>query len=229
MFDLNRIHAIAFDLDGTLVDSAPDIWNALNTALENSCLPGVDLATTRSWIGGGPDLLIRRALVHLKREDGDGSLHATLRAAFDRATLDAPLDHGMVFDGIEEMVEGLYAVCPLVVVTNKPTPLAQAVLAAAGLLPFMSSVHGADTAAQTKPSPALLDAAAAQLCVKPAQLLMVGDSAADLLAARNAGCPVALVGWGYGAHGVPDDVRPWHIASPSQLLMEMTSRYEEAE
>ena len=225
--DLSRIHAIAFDLDGTLVDSAADIWHALNFGLSQAGLPNVDLVTVRGWIGGGPDKLISRAIDHLGLAHSDGTLHARLRADFDRATLEAPLDHGMVYDGIEEMVEGLYAICPLVVVTNKPTPLARAVLAAAGLLPFMSAVYGGDRADLLKPSPAMLDAAAARLAVKPAQLLMVGDSAADLLAAQAAGCPVALVGWGYGAHASAPGVTPWPVGSPSHLLAQMSARFEE--
>lgn len=225
--DLSRIHAIAFDLDGTLVDSAADIWHALNFGLSQAGLANVDLFTVRGWIGGGPDKLISRAIDHLGLAHSDGTLHARLRADFDRATLEAPLDHGMVYDGIEEMVEGLYAICPLVVVTNKPTPLARAVLAAAGLLPFMSAVYGGDRADLLKPSPAMLDAAAARLAVKPAQLLMVGDSAADLLAAQAAGCPVALVGWGYGAHASTPGVTPWLVGSPSQLLAQMNARFEE--
>jgi phosphoglycolate phosphatase len=77
----------------------------------------------------------------------------------------------------------------------------------------------------------MLDAAAARLAVKPAQLLMVGDSSADLLAAQAAGCPVALVGWGYGtaggAHASAPGVAPWPVGSPSQLLAEMSARFEE--
>ena len=225
-FDLNRIHAIAFDLDGTLVDSAADIWHALNVGLSTAGLPNVDLATVRGWIGGGPDKLIARALAHLGRTD-DVTLPARLRAAFDRATLAAPLDHGMVYDGIEEMVEGLYALCPLVVVTNKPTPLARAVLAAAGLLPFMSTVHGGDREELLKPSPSMLVDASDRLAVSTAQLLMVGDSAADLLAAKAAGCPVALVGWGYGEHASAPGVTPWPLTRPAELLAAMSARFEE--
>lgn len=225
-FDLSRIHAIAFDLDGTLVDSAADIWHALNAGLSETGLPNVDLATVRGWIGGGPDKLIARALAHLGRTD-DATLPARLRTAFDRATLAAPLDHGMVYDGIDEMVEGLYAVCPLVVVTNKPTPLARAVLAAAGLLPFMSAVYGGDREELLKPSPSMLVDASDRLAVSPAQLLMVGDSAADLLAAQAAGCPVALVNWGYGEHAAVPGVTPWPLTRPADLLAAMSARFEE--
>ena len=105
----------------------------------------------------------------------------------------------------------------MVVVTNKPTTLARAVLDAARLLPLLAGVHGADAALQRKPSPSLLLAASTALGVSPARLLMVGDSRADLLCAQAAGCPAALVAWGYGGHAIPAGLDPWRIETPQQL------------
>jgi phosphoglycolate phosphatase len=217
--DLRGIDAIAFDLDGTLVDSAPDIREALNTALRHEGLARFDLDTVRAWIGDGPDALILQAL---RRQGvaGDEALRLRLRHAFDAATLEAPLRSGGVFEGIAELVAGLRRTLPMVVVTNKPTPLARAVLDAAGLLPAMARVYGADTAALRKPAPLLLQAAARQLGVAPARLLMVGDGPADLLAAHAAGCPAALVAWGYGGHAAAAGAAPaWRVATPQQLLL----------
>ena len=220
------VAAIAFDLDGTLVDSAPDIGRALNQALAQEGLLRFDLPTVRAWIGDGPDLLIARALAEqgLAPDDNSSSmiaLRATLRRGFDAATLAAPLADGKVYPGIIELLAGLRWVLPMVVVTNKPTPLARAVLDAAGILPFLKGVSGADSAAQRKPSPNLLLESARALGVVPAQLLMVGDGPADLLAAEAAGCPAALVAWGYGGHAIPAHLRPRHIATPQQLLSEL--------
>ena len=209
-------HALAFDLDGTLVDSAPDIEHALNHALAEAGLPGFALAQVRAWIGDGPDLLIERALAALGLPDRP-SLRQTLRKGFDRATLAAPLSHGLVFDGIAELLPQLQPRWPMVVITNKPTPLARAVLDAAGLLPHFHSVYGADEAALRKPAPGMLLNAARVLGLRAAQLLMVGDSKADLGAAAAAGSPVAWAGWGYGrADDVPDSVR-WRIGHPREL------------
>jgi phosphoglycolate phosphatase len=219
--ELCGIDAIAFDLDGTLVDSAPDIRQALNCALEEAGLACFELDTVRAWIGDGPDALILQAL----REHGLGgseALRGRLRKSFDAATLAAPLKFGSVFEGIAALVAGLRRTLPMVVVTNKPTPLARAVLDAAGLLPAMAGVFGADTAAQRKPAPLLLQAAARQLGVEPARLLMVGDGPADLLAAQAAGCPAALVAWGYGGHAAAnasEAARAWRVSTPQQLLL----------
>ncbi|HEV8314435.1 MAG TPA: HAD-IA family hydrolase [Burkholderiaceae bacterium] len=211
--------AIAFDLDGTLVDSAPDIAHALNTALREAGLRSFDLHTVRAWIGDGPDVLIGHALAAQGHEDVSPELRSRLRAAFDAVTLAAPLGHGVVFEGIEAVLIQLARVMPLVVVTNKPTPLAAAVLAAARLLPHVCSVHGADTPEQRKPSPLLLQAAARRLGLPTNRMLMVGDGPADVGAARAAGCAAALVDWGY-AHAAVDssDARLWRLRSPEHLL-----------
>ena len=212
------LQAVAFDLDGTLVDSAPDIAYALDVALRREHLQGFDLATVRGWIGDGPDALIARALEVQRVPGTDAALLRRLRAAFDEATLEAPLERGVVYTGIAALLAQLTDAIPMVVVTNKPTALARAVLSAAGLLPCFSAVHGADTREQRKPAPALLHAAAARLAVEPRHLLMVGDGPADLQAARSAGCPMALVGWGYGAAHVALEPGLWRVDAPADLL-----------
>lgn len=212
------ILALAFDLDGTLVDSAADIGHALNQALRESGLRGFALDRVRAWIGDGPDPLIARALAALGHGEPDPVLRAALRAAFDRATLAAPLAQGTLFDGIDALLQQLQPRWPMVVVTNKPTALARAVLEAAGLLPRVAAVYGADVAALRKPAPAMLQQAAQQLGVAPQQLLMVGDSVADMGAAAAAGAPAVWAGWGYGLlHALPSPPR-WRIDRPAELL-----------
>ena len=213
-----RIQAIAFDLDGTLVDSAPDIAHALDAGLRQERLQGFDLATVRGWIGDGPDALIARALEAQGLAHADPALRTRLRAAFDAATLAAPLDRGLVYDGIAALLARLKPLIPMVVVTNKPSVLARAVLAAAGLLPNFSVVYGADTPTLRKPAPGMLQAAARQLGLAPRDLLMIGDGPADMLAAKSAGCPAALVNWGYGAAHVQPDPSLWRIDAPSEIL-----------
>jgi phosphoglycolate phosphatase len=211
------VRAVAFDLDGTLVDSAADIGHALNEALHASGLGRFDLQQVRAWIGDGPDVLIERALQALGRA-GETELRRTLRQGFDRVTLQAPLAHGAVFAGIQNLLQQLQPMRPLVVVTNKPSVLARAVLDAAGLLPFFRAVYGADEAAWRKPAPALLQRAADELGLAPQELLMVGDSAADMGAAAAAGAPAVFATWGYGAaHALPAEPR-WRVDRPVQLL-----------
>ena len=213
-----RPSAVAFDLDGTLVDSAPDIAAALNSALRAAGLPQVALERVHGWIGDGPDPLITRALAALGEPDA-AALHAALRAQFDRATLAAPLLHGRVFDGIEALLRLLRPTWPLLVVTNKPSALACAVLEAAGLRGCFTAVYGADTAALRKPAPALLLRAARELGCAAQRLLMVGDSAPDMAAAAAAGTPAVWAGWGYGQAAALPAAPRWRNAQPAQLAL----------
>jgi phosphoglycolate phosphatase len=215
--DLRGIAAVAFDLDGTLVDSAADIGYAVNTALTQAGLRSFDTATVRTWIGDGPDALIARALVAQGLSPDDEPLRRQLRHGFNQATLSNPMDHGTVYPGVADLLRALHGQLPLAVVTNKPTELARAVIGASGLLPFFTQVQGADTLAQRKPAPLMLQSTAAALGVATEQLLMVGDAPPDMLAARAAGCPAALVTWGYGQHAMPEALPLWRVDTP-QLL-----------
>jgi phosphoglycolate phosphatase len=209
--------AIAFDLDGTLIDTAPDIASALNAALAGEGLPAASDAQVRGWIGDGPERLVRRALEVLDIPAHD-DLVARLRDGFARATLAAPMDRGQVFDGIAALLDGLRAAgVPLRVVTNKPTALSREVLAAAGLLDRFDAVHGADRLEQRKPAPTLLLEVAAALGIAPERLLMVGDSSNDLRAARAAGCAVAWCDWGYGGAPPADAGDVLRVAHPNEL------------
>ena len=220
------IQAIAFDLDGTLVDSAAGIALALNAALMNAGLAAFDAAAVRSWIGDGPDALVQRAL---RASVLDGVNPATLawrlRRDFDEATLQDPAARGSPYPGIATLLRALADVYALVVVTNKPTPLARAVLEGAGLLAYFAAVHGADTPAQRKPSPLLIEQAAQHLGLPTAELLMVGDGPADLRAARAAGSRAAWASWGYGEPPTHGDV--WHLDAPRDLI-EMMARLQPA-
>ena len=223
------VDAIAFDLDGTLIDSAGGIAHALNAALADEGLPSFALDTVRAWIGDGPDALIARALATPALAAGDThALAVRLRQGFDAATLRSPMAGSRVFDGIREAVTELAQQRPLVVITNKPTPLARAVLHEAGLLPFFKSVHGADAPAQRKPSPWLLRQAAAALGVQTQRLLMVGDAAVDIAAALAAGCPAVWAGWGYGHAPAQNLVAVRQLASPHELLLQLTKPVDTA-
>jgi phosphoglycolate phosphatase len=216
---MTRIQAVAFDLDGTLVDSAGGVALALNAALTEVGLAPFELPTVRGWIGDGPDVLIARALFASAVDDGEiPALAARMRRCFDAATLRAPMAGSSVYSGIADTVRALAARLPVVVVTNKPTALARAVLKEAGLLSHFAALHGADQPAQRKPSPLLIQQAAAKLGTATRHLLMVGDSVMDVAAAHAAGSPAAWAGWGYG-HAHAAAIRGvWPLHAPQELL-----------
>lgn len=217
--------AIAFDLDGTLVDSAGGIALALNTALREADLPGFDLQRVRGWIGDGPDVLIERALRAIDLQDVDIAwLSTRLRRDFDAVTLALPFAGCAIYTGVEDLLEQLGRDhMPMAVVTNKPTALARAVLEGGGLLGHFATVHGADTAALRKPSPLLIEHAAGVLGVRTQHMVMVGDAATDCEAARAAGCSAAWAGWGYGLPCGEQYESVWRLDAPADLLVRMAS------
>lgn len=212
------IAAVAFDLDGTLIDTAPDIAAALNSALADAGLPTVAPAAVRGWIGDGPQRLIRRALGHLGAAAADDeALVPRLHRGFEAATLAAPMALGRVCAGIEPWLQRWQPRLPLVVVTNKPAALSRRVLDAAGIGDRFGAVFGGDDPALRKPAPGLLLAAAAHCGVAPSRLLLVGDSANDADAARAAGCAYAWVDWGYGVLPAAAQGALARLSHPDQL------------
>jgi phosphoglycolate phosphatase len=192
-----RRTAIVFDLDGTLVDSAPDLCDALNRMLARRGRPPVEPAAIRAMIGDGARALVRRGL------EGGGGVGD--EAAFEAAVAeflahyDAHLaDRSRPFPGVIEALTQLSAAgCRLGVCTNKAERFSRKLLDALGLGQFFAAVVGGDSLPARKPDPAHLVGALAQMGARPAEAVMVGDSANDVAAARGAGVPVVVVSFGY--------------------------------
>lgn len=214
------IRGIAFDLDGTLIDSAPDLVAAAQQVLRELDAPGLSAARIVTFIGGGIELLVERTVTaSLGRPPEAAVLQAAIEG-FRRHYAAHLFDRSRVYPGVHQTLAALQArglrnCC----VTNKAAEFAVPLMVAAGLAPLLEFTLSPATPAERKPGPALLQQASKRLSVPLAALLMVGDSAADLGAARNAGCPVLLVRHGYGGDlgqaapdGYVDDfpgLEPW--------------------
>jgi phosphoglycolate phosphatase len=194
--------AVLVDLDGTLVDSAPDLAAAANQMLAQLGAAPLPLATVRSFIGRGIAGLVQQVLA-----SADGLAHvgeADALALFERHYTECNGCHSACYPGV---IEGLSTLewlgYPLACVTNKPRPYTMALLEAMGLSACFDTVVCSDAATPLKPDPAPLLRACHQLGVQPALAVMVGDSEADATAASRAGMPVYLVRYGYsGAAGL---------------------------
>ncbi|WDS37999.1 phosphoglycolate phosphatase [Pseudoxanthomonas sp.] len=184
---------VIFDLDGTLVDSAPDIAQAVNRTLTDWQLPNYDLAQITQWIGEGSRQLITYAM----RAAGSEVDIDTVMPGFLKHYGDTALD-GLAYPGVEGTLAALHAQgIKLAVCTNKPEQFVRPLLEARGLLHYFDGIVGGDTLPQRKPAPEPLWHLCRQFGLDAKDCLMVGDSESDALAAHNAGVPLVLVRYGY--------------------------------
>lgn len=204
---------VLFDLDGTLVDSAPDIAEAVNRTLDDWSLPRFPEDTIRGWIGEGARFLITTAF---RAAGSDADIDAVM-PSFMVHYGDCLLLHVRTYPGVAEALQALHARgIPVAVCTNKPERYVQPLLDAVGLAPWIQAVVGGDTLPERKPSAVPLEHLAERFGFAAADGLMVGDSATDAEAALAAGMPLVLVRYGYprgfnldtaGALAVVDDMR----------------------
>lgn len=216
---LRRPDMILIDLDGTLVDSAPDLaWcvDQMNAAL------GIDPrgeAAVRSWVGNGVERLVKRALTNTMSEDPDPELYARGLDVFNALYRENTSGRSRVYPGVREGLDALRtAGFTLGCVTNKPAAFTQIILADKQLEAYFPLVVAGDTLPHKKPHPEPLLHAARHFGSPPDACLMVGDSKSDVAAARAAGFAVVCVSYGYN-HG--EDIRAQHPDAVVDSLVEI--------
>jgi phosphoglycolate phosphatase len=193
----NWPRAVLFDLDGTLIDSAPDIAAAVNELLSHSSRGPLTLAEVTSMIGNGVEKLVERAFA----ATGGALAPAALRRE-QMAMVDVYANHltelTMPMPGAIDLLEALHGEGTLLgLVTNKPQRFIETILDHLGMSSLFGAVIGGDAGVAKKPAPDMLLAAMQQLGVEPWDTVMVGDSTSDVEAARAAGVPVVVVHGGY--------------------------------
>lgn len=190
------VDGILFDLDGTLLDTIPDLVEASNRMLQELGQPPRTRDEIASFVGDGIRALVQRAIFEGRQAPPD--LYDTGYPIFNRHYAEVNGQSSQPFPGVMEALgrfrdKGMKMGC----VTNKSEVFIAPVLAKAGIGHFFDSVVGGDTLPQRKPDPAPLLYACRQLGIDPWRALMVGDSPNDALAARRAGIPVLLLTYGY--------------------------------
>lgn len=197
------VDAVAFDLDGTLLDTIHDLAAAVNRLLAERGLDALPKATIRDFVGKGMANLLTRALAKAGAPVGGAEELAPILARYQQIYGELLGDETHLFPDVETSLARLRgAGVGLAVVTNKATRFVRPHLACAGIEAYFDVVIGGEDAPAKKPDPAPLLLAAQRLGVPPGRLLMVGDSGNDVDAARAAGCPVLVVPYGY-SEGVP--------------------------
>jgi phosphoglycolate phosphatase len=206
---------VLFDLDGTLVDSAPDIAAALNAALAALGQPTHPLGAVTSYVGDGAAKLVERAV-----DPGTDVDQALLLERFKAEYARNVCVRTRVYPGVVEALEALAARgTPLAVVTNKPGDLARTLLRALALEGFFAEVVGDGDGYARKPSPEAALALCAKHGIVPPDTLVVGDGLPDVRLGRAAGCRVAAVAWGYTSiEGLALERPDWIIDGPEELV-----------
>jgi phosphoglycolate phosphatase len=193
-----QVDAVAIDLDGTLLDTLPDIAEAAERMLRELGRPPAGEERVRDCIGNGIPRLVKRLLTG--RRDGEPAPPEFERAlaSFERHYRDTFLRSPLPFPGVEPGLERMRAQgLRLACVTNKSQAFTLPLLEAAGLAPWFDQVVSGDSLPARKPDPLPLRHIAERFGIPPARLLVIGDSDNDTAAARAAGCPVACVPYGY--------------------------------
>jgi phosphoglycolate phosphatase len=194
---MTAARTVVFDLDGTLVDTAPDLINALNFVLDREGLPPVPLHSARNMIGAGARRLIERGLELEGRAAGPEDITRLTRDFIDYYAAHIA-DASRPFEGLESALDELaargyrFAVC-----TNKLEWLSKLLLDQLGLSARFSAICGADTFGISKPDPAILQQTLARAGGAPSHAIMVGDAGPDIGVARRASVPVIGVDFGY--------------------------------
>jgi len=222
---IDCIEAIAFDLDGTLINTAPDLGAAANMML--MILGGRPLLEQRipALIGAGIDQFVKRVLTESSDTAPTQALQTTAATLFRELYGQRLFVRSRVYAGVAEALRVLddrdITMC---CVTNKESQFALPLLEAAGLSAQISFTLCADRASDRKPSPNLLLAAGACMGIEPSKILCVGDSRADIVAARAAGCRIVAVDYGYHHDQPLAELQPDGIVSNVMELIDLSVR-----
>jgi phosphoglycolate phosphatase len=207
--------AVLFDLDGTLLDSAPDMLATANAMLAERGRAPITLDALRPVVSKGSRAMVSVAFPELGQEARD----ALVPEFLDR--YEALIgQHAVLFDGVAGMLEALEAAgCAWGIVTNKPEYLARLILPQLGWETRCAVLVGGDTFAQRKPHPLPLLAAAERMGIEPGICIYVGDDERDIVAANAAGMASVAALWGYRLDA--DDPLAWGaevmIEQPAEL------------
>ncbi len=204
------ISAVAFDLDGTLVDTLPDLHASANCMLADLGMAPVDSETVRAHIGRGIDRLVKRLLADVTVNDAGCSDGGKSNGGPDLAKFEQAgeifrghyrkllTNESRLFPEMEETLQRLRGLgLKLACVTNKTDAFTRPLLEGLGVLHLFDEVISGDTLERKKPDPLPLTYCAQRFGIPPERLLMVGDSETDTLSARAAGCPMICVPFGY--------------------------------
>jgi phosphoglycolate phosphatase len=190
--------AIVFDLDGTLLDTLPDLARAANLMLAETGLPQVEESTVRAYIGDGAVRLVKRVLTGDWEREPEQTLFDRAMPIFNRHYAEGVARQSCPFPGVVQGLEAFRAKgFPMGCITNKPELFTLPLLEQTGLAPYFDLVVSGDVLPRKKPDPMPITYACGFFAARPERVVLIGDSANDREAAHAAGCPALGVTYGY--------------------------------
>lgn len=214
---LKKPEMVLIDLDGTLVDSVPDLAYCTDAMMQQLGLPARGEARVREWVGNGVERLVKRALINQLDGEPDETLFQKALPVFLALYAQNTSKRSQLYPGVREGLNYLQgAGYKLGCVTNKAAAFTEPLLRDMDIHHYFLIVVSGDTVARKKPDPLPLLHAATLLGVEPRHALMIGDSVSDVKAARAAGFQIACLTYGYN-HGI--DIRE---SQPDAVMDSMT-------
>jgi phosphoglycolate phosphatase len=211
------LRLIAFDLDGTLIDSRADLVASVNATLAHLGRHPLPDAVIASYIGDGVHMLVRRALGDPEHEE----IVTDAVSFFLTYYRVHKLDHTYVYEGVLDALAAIARALPdtsIAVLTNKPVRPSEEICAALRLAPHCFRIYGGNSFETKKPDPLGLETLMREAAATPEQTLMIGDSDVDVLTARNAGASVIGCRFGLAPHSLADAPPDCLVDSPSEWL-----------
>jgi phosphoglycolate phosphatase len=216
---LRKPEVVLFDLDGTLIDTAPDLASSIDTTLQQLGLPARGEEKVRGWIGSGIEGVLKRALTNDLNAQPDAELFNTAIEMFKEIYFDNVSQHSRIYPGVKEALNYLEKNnFSIGCVTNKGGRFTDKLLKEIGLYDNFGIIVSGDTLPVKKPDPLPILHAAEYFSATASETLMIGDSVTDVNAARAAGCQILCVPYGYNKGQDVHELNPdWVVETLAEL------------
>ncbi|WP_354622963.1 phosphoglycolate phosphatase [Psychromonas sp. MME2] len=222
MAKIANIKLICFDLDGTLVNSVPDLRLALNAMMDDLQLPHCHDQDIRNWVGNGIPKMVERALIHVGKNDIDSAFFDHAVSLFEKYYAQFINSASGLYDGVAQTLCDLKSRgYQIALITNKGEKFLPPLLSHFAILDYFDLLLGGDSLSKNKPDPMQVDFAREKLQATKQQTVMVGDSRNDILAGQNADVQTIALTYGYNYGEPVDRLNPDYIIDQFNELLDL--------